>query len=149
LHVVDADLQIFEAGAVQALDALGCEQITVGDQAGEHAAAAHVRDEFVELRMQQRLAAADGDHRGAHVREQIDAAFHFVDRHRVREIVEFVAVGAGQIAAADRDDVNEQGMARGEEAPGHAAQFARARAQGTQSPPHFDVASHKLETLPL
>ena len=63
--VVDADLQVVEPGAVQPLDALGGQQIAVGDHARDHAAAADVRDDLVQIGMQQRLAAADGDDGGA------------------------------------------------------------------------------------
>ncbi len=59
----------------------------------------------VEVGMQQRFAAADGDDGRAHFAEAVDAPEHFLERHRLGEIVEFVAVGAGEVAAADRDDV--------------------------------------------
>jgi len=56
-HVIDTDLQMVKASAVQALNAIGREQITVGDQAHQDGIRAHVRDDLVELRVQQRLAA--------------------------------------------------------------------------------------------
>ena len=39
LGVVDADLQVFKAGAIEALDAVGHQQIAVGDHAGDDAVA--------------------------------------------------------------------------------------------------------------
>ena len=63
--VVDADLHVIEAGVVQLLDALRGQQIAVGDHSGDDAATAHVRDQLVELGMQQRFAAAKSDDGGA------------------------------------------------------------------------------------
>ena len=53
--------------------------------------------------------------------EAVDAAQHFSGVHRLREIVEFVAIRAGQIAAADRNDVHQQRMPRGRETLGEHA----------------------------
>ena len=38
-HVVDADLQMIEAGAIQPPDAIAAEQVSVRDQRGDRAAA--------------------------------------------------------------------------------------------------------------
>ena len=61
-HVIDADLHVLEAGPVQALDACGGQEISVGDHARHHAALADVGDDLVQLRMHQRLAATDRHH---------------------------------------------------------------------------------------
>ena len=45
LEVVDGDLQVVEAGAVEALDALGHEQVAVGDHAGHAAVVADAGDD--------------------------------------------------------------------------------------------------------
>ncbi len=66
--VIDGNLQPFEAGAVQALDALGDKKIAVGDEARNHAVLANAADDVVEFGMQQRLAAADGHGGGAEAR---------------------------------------------------------------------------------
>ena len=124
LHVVNADLQVFEAGAIQALDAIGHQQVAVGDQAGEHAVLADARDDGVEFGMQQRLAAADGHRRGAHGAQPVNAPEHFLGRHRLREIVKFVAIRAGQIAAPYGNDVDQQRMAGRDEGLGELLQFA-------------------------
>ena len=47
--------------------------------------------------------------RRAQVGQLIDALKHLLGGDRLREIVEFVAIGAGQIAAADGDDVRQKG----------------------------------------
>src|SRR5579864_6132406 len=109
-RVVDADLQEFEAGAIEALDSVGSQQISIGDHPGNHPAVADAADDVVKLGMKQRLAAADRNHGSAERREAVNAAEHLLQRHRLREIVEFVAIGAGEIAAADGNDVREKRM---------------------------------------
>jgi hypothetical protein len=70
--------------------------------------------------MQQRFAAGNCDHGCAQRGQLIDAAEHFFGVDGLREIVELVAVGAGQVAATDGDDVSEQWMIGGGEcARGH------------------------------
>ena len=64
---------MLEAGAIQPLDPLGGQQVSVGDHAGDHAVRADVRDDLVEFGMQQRLAAADGDDGGAQLGQMVDA----------------------------------------------------------------------------
>ena len=98
------------------------QQVSVGDQAGDHAVLADAADDVVELRMQQRLAAADGDHGRAQLAQLVHAAEHGLERHRLGEIVVLVAVFAGQIAAAHGDDVRQQRMIGG----GQGAQHLRA-----------------------
>ena len=99
---------------------------------GHDAVLADACDDRVQLRMQQRLAAADGNDRCAHRAQPVDSLEHFLRRHRLRKIVEFVAVRAGQIAAADGNDMHQQRMARGDKSlRDHAelAQFAMRREQ--------------------
>ena len=81
--------------------------------------------------MQQRFAAALGDDRGAQFRQLIDAPEHLLERHGLREIVILVAVGAGKIAAANGDQVRQDGVVRARQAPGDHAPFAQARAHET------------------
>src|SRR5437867_13216440 len=61
LHVIDADLKMFQARPVQPLNAVGGEQVSIGNHPGENAVLAYAGDNGVEIGMQQRLAAADGD----------------------------------------------------------------------------------------
>jgi len=75
-----------------------------------------VPDELVEFGVQQRLAAADLDVRGAQPSQVVDALAHGSQRHWRRVFVVLVAVGTRQVAAADRHDLREDGMTRGLEA---------------------------------
>ena len=144
LHVVDADLQIFEPGAIEALDAVGHEQVAVGDQAGHDAVLADAGDDGVQIGMQQRLAAADRDDGGAHcsprrsMRRNISSSGHGLGK-----IVEFVAVGAGQIAAAHGNDMHQQGMPRGSETLGEHPDLAQLAVRGEQFPANFLAGIHQ------
>src|SRR3954471_2927749 len=60
-HVVDGDLHVVKAGVVEALDALGDQQIAVGDHAGDGAVGADAANDVVELRVKQRLAATNSN----------------------------------------------------------------------------------------
>src|SRR5438128_113152 len=64
-----------------------------------------VVDDRVECRVEQRLATTDGDHRSAKFRQFVDPPEHRLGRDRFGEIVVFVAVLAGEIAAADGNNV--------------------------------------------
>jgi hypothetical protein len=104
---------------------------------GDHAVGADAADDVIELGMHERLAAGNGDDCGAERAQLVDAAVHFVDRHGLGKIVELVAIGAGQIAAAHGDDVRQQRVVgRGERMRGHlrsadiAVQSFGAAAQG-------------------
>ena len=112
LDVVDADLQEVEAGAVQLLDPLRHQEVAVGDEAGHHARRADVADEVVEIRVEHRLAAAEGHDRRAELGQLVDPPLHRVGRHRRRDLVVLVAVAAVDVAAADRDDLDEQRVRR-------------------------------------
>src|SRR5580704_7769290 len=110
VHVVDGNLQPLESGVVKALDAIGDQQISVGDEAGDHAIRADSANDVVEFGMHERLAAGNRNDRGAERTQLVDAAIHFVERDGLREIVELVAVSAGQVAAAHGNDVRQQRM---------------------------------------
>src|ERR1700753_3006637 len=78
--------------------------------------------------MREGLAAGDADHGGAKAAEMVDAAEHLVCWHGRGDLVELVAVSAGEIAEARGDDLDEDGMGgRGEGARDHCvlAGFAR------------------------
>ena len=64
-------------------------------------------DDVIEFGMQQRLAAAESDDRRAKTRQFVDAALHCLPRDRFGEIVVLVAIGTGEIAAANWDDVRQ------------------------------------------
>ena len=65
--------------------------------------------------MQEGFAAGDGDDGCSEASEVVDTTEHLVDRHSVGVIVELVAVGAGEVAAAYGNDVGHIGMAGGGE----------------------------------
>src|SRR5439155_808369 len=60
-RIVDADLQVLQPCLIQLFDALFGQQESVGDHAGDHPALPDMPDVFIQLRVQERLAAADGD----------------------------------------------------------------------------------------
>ena len=96
-----------EASAVQALNAIGGEQITVGDHARNDRVGANVGDDVIEFGMQQRLAATESDDRRAETRQFVDAALHRFRRNRLGEVVELVAISTGEIAASNGDDMRQ------------------------------------------
>ena len=51
VHVVDADLQIIEAGAIETHDPLRRQQVPVGDQGRDGTATADVSDDVVQFRV--------------------------------------------------------------------------------------------------
>ena len=51
VHVVNADLQIIEAGTIEAYDPLGRQQVAVGDQGRDGAATANASDDVVQFRV--------------------------------------------------------------------------------------------------
>jgi len=69
--------------------------------------------------LQQRLAAGDGDDRGAEAAQMVDTPLHLLDGHGVGDAVELVAVGAGKVAAAHGHDVRHVGMRGVEERRGN------------------------------
>ena len=107
LDVVDADLQVFQSGVVEAPDALGTEQISVRDQARDDPPPAHVPDEVVELRMQHRLAATQRDDADSKIRKEIDPPAEHLDRNRLGDTVVLIAVRARDVAASRRNQVRE------------------------------------------
>jgi len=144
LDIVDADLQIFEPGAIQALDAVGNEQIPIGDHPGDDSILPDSGDDGVELGMQQRLTAADSDDGSAHLAETIDAAKHFLGGDGLREIVEFIAIRAGKIAATNRNDMSEQRVAGGEKSFGDHARFTQLAMGRERSSANFLLEGHAI-----
>ena len=126
IDVINRNLQPFEAGFVEALDAIRHQQISIGDHSGDAAVLANAPYDLVQLRMQQRLAATNGDHGRAQLTQLVHTLEHQVERHRFGEVVVLVAVLTGQVAAAHRDQVRQQRMIRGEESPGNLAPAVNA-----------------------
>src|SRR5262245_28695983 len=105
--VVDADLKVIESRPVQPLYALGGEQIAVGDQSGDDVGAADALDQSFQFGVKQRLAAAEGDGQRSELGEPVYATRHLFNRHRFGRLVVFVAIGAGEIASANGDDLRQ------------------------------------------
>src|SRR5215472_8428395 len=74
--VVDRDMHMVEPGVVQLLDPLWCKQVAIGDHAGDDSETADMRDETVELGMEQRFATAERDDGGAERRQVIQPSDH-------------------------------------------------------------------------
>ena len=144
LDIVNADLQVIQAGAVKALDPLRGEQIAVGDQARQHASAANAGDDRVEVRMEQRFAAADRDNRGSKRRQLVDALQHLLGSDRFREAVEFVAVSARKIAAADGNDVCIDRMPCGGQPLDDHAPFAQPPERAAQLASESLLKGHQI-----
>src|SRR5215831_9386264 len=89
--------------------------------------------------MQQRLAPADGDDGSSHIRQDVEPPLHLFQRHRRREVVELVAVGASQVASADRDDMHQERVRGGNQRPHDRAHLSRAGVEEAQHAPepHF------------
>src|SRR6267143_1862065 len=69
-----------------------------------------MRNDFVELRVHQRLAARDGNYRCAQRRELIQPAFHYIQWNRIRHLVIFIAITAREITATHRNNMCENRM---------------------------------------
>lgn len=81
--VINADLEVLEASAIEAFDAVGDEEVSVGDEAGDDAVFADAGDDGVEIGVEERFAAADSDDGSAHRAKSVNAAEHFIGGHRL------------------------------------------------------------------
>jgi len=81
---------------------------------------ADAADDVVELGMGERLAAGDGDDAGSQATQMVDALDHLSERHRLGDLVIFVAIAAGEVAESRRHDLRHYGVAgKGERAAHH------------------------------
>ena len=138
-RIVDADLQVLQPCLIQLFDALFGQQESVGDHAGDHPAPPDMPDDFIQLRVQERLAAADGDDRSPHVREEIETVFHFLHGYWLRKIIEFIAVSARQVAPPRGNDVHQERVLGGNQRLRDGAQFAHTCMQEALGPPKPDL----------
>ena len=136
---------MFEAGIVEAVDALSAEQKSIGDHSSDHAVFANVADDFFKLRMEQRFAAADGDDGSSHCREVVQTEFHFFERDGLGNLVVFVAIAAIEIAAAHGDDMDQDRVLGREQCLADHFEFAGASPQKAQFAPSFDLGSRRDE----
>src|SRR5437879_8008588 len=138
-HVIDRNLQVLEAGLIQTANAVRGQQISVGDHARYDAVFANSGDDLVKLGVQQRLATAQSNDGGSQVRKPVDTLEHDAQRDRLRNLVVFVTVGAGQIAAAYGNDVGQDWMiGRSQPLQDH-HQLARAAMHGCPTSPETEA----------
>src|SRR5262249_57611186 len=57
--------------------------------------------------VRRRFAAAEGDGQRSELGEPVYATRHLFNRHRFGRLVVFVAIGAGEIASANGDDLRQ------------------------------------------
>src|SRR5687768_15344325 len=62
--------------------------------------------------MHHRFAARDRNDRSSQVGQLIDTGIDYFDRDRLRGVIVFITVSAGEIAPSHRDQVGQNGMAR-------------------------------------
>src|SRR5580700_2124673 len=96
--------------------------------------------------MKKRLAAADGDDGGSHGPQAVDPLEHFFGRNGIRNVVEFVAIGAGQVAAPRGDDVRQQRMALGRESSHYHAYLADLAMRGQKFSSNCLACRHCFST---
>jgi hypothetical protein len=101
---------VVQASLVQALDAVGGEQVSIGDHARDRTVLPHAADDLVEFRVEQGFAAADRDNGSSKLAELVDPLVKRLDGYRLADVVVLVAILARQITAAHRDDVRHDGM---------------------------------------
>ena len=75
--------------------------------------ALYTTDQQIQIRVQGRLAPAERDDCRSQIRQLVHSPDHFVCGHRRGRLVELITVGAGQIAAADRNDLRQDGDGAG------------------------------------
>ena len=121
LDVVDADLQILKAGAVEPANALFLKIVAVGDDSGDHTAGANAGDDGLDVGMHHRLTTAQGDDLGAQRRQLVEPCEHVLQWNRIGDLVVFVAIRTRQVAPSHRYDLRQNGpVFVGDGACGHA-----------------------------
>src|SRR5262245_1333161 len=83
LDVIDADLQVIQAGLIESFDAVNRQQISVGDQRRQDAVASNAVDDLIEIGMEQRLTTADCNRCCAKFSKSIDSPEHLIRRDRL------------------------------------------------------------------
>src|SRR5260370_2906351 len=75
-------------------------------------------DDLVEIRMQQRFSASEGNRRGLQSSEMIDAGEQILQRNGRREIVILIAIAAGQVATTCYHDLSQERIVARPDSPG-------------------------------
>jgi hypothetical protein len=74
-----------------------------------------MRDDLVNLRMEQGLASAEMHHRCAKPGEMVNSPLHQIEKNRIRVAIILVAVGTSEIAAPNRHNLGKDRMSVGQE----------------------------------
>src|SRR5215470_3218447 len=132
------------------MDTLSRKEISIRDHSRNDSVLTDSLDNQVEFWMQQRLAPANGDDGRSKFSKAIDTAVHRLDRHWLRDVVVFVTVSAGEIAAPHWHDMCHYGMvgvresftdhpkfADSSRSCSEVASHARRRPWGSRSLGHF------------
>jgi hypothetical protein len=101
------EMHVLQARAIKPLDAVRGQQVAIRDHAGDCAPVADANDQVIQIRMQERLTAAERYDACAQICEKIDAPQHFRWGNRLGKIVEFIAISARQIASPRGNDVGK------------------------------------------
>ena len=133
--VVDADLKMIEAGAIQTLDTVASQEIAIRDQRGDHATLADMVDDLVEVGMKQRLAPAQRHNAGAQCDKSIDAMTDVRRRDRRRTVVVLVTVGAREVTAPDGDEMCRDWPVAKAQRPHQHASLAESPIGSPKTPP--------------
>ena len=96
---------MIEASIVQSLNAIGHQQVAVGDHSSHTSVVADAGNDQIQVRMQQRFATANHNQRSAQPVQMINTIQHHTGFDWGGKIVVFVAVAASQITAANGDQV--------------------------------------------
>src|SRR5579859_5469015 len=92
-------------------------------------------NDVIKLRMQQRFTAADSNERGAQGSQLVHATIHLFQWNWIREIVIFIAIGAGEIAAPHGNDVDLNWMVRRKQTLRDHFEFAKSAVRGLEPAP--------------
>ena len=133
--------------AIQLLNAVLVQQEAVRNHPHQTAMLANPRNQAIEIGVQKRFAAAERNDAGPESRQHIDPPQHLIHRDGFREIVVFIAVCAGEIAAPGRNNMSQHRMVRGTNTVEEHAPFAQAAICGKQTSPEVSsVFRHIRET---
>ena len=104
-------------------------------------------DNVVQLRMRQRLAARDADHRRPQPPQVVDPPQHLVQRHRLGNLVVLIAVGAAQVAEPRRDNLRQHRMRRRRQRARHHRVLARLPRAAIHRPRTVDLRGIPILTI--
>ena len=101
---------MIQARFIQILNTIWHQQISISNQTCQTTVMADAGDDLIQIWMQQRFPTTDHDQRGTQTMQMVDALQHYVNINWLGKIVEFVAIGARQIAASHGNQVSLDNM---------------------------------------